>query len=178
MRDTSSTITVSPRVGVLLTQITETPDLETALWKVLSDHIDLKTRILRQRIEAFESKWGMTFEEFSARGEAETLGQDSYAYEVESDFWEWEEAETLLRHYEALQFREVTGTIAFALIEKEQRIWGIDYDPSASLRTGNRRGWHLHPAGNPSEHVEIEPLSASDIAVHLQDVLLDMETVL
>lgn len=105
MRDTSSTVTVSPRVGVLLTQITETPDLETALWKVLSEHIDLKTRILRQRIEAFESKWGMTFEEFSARCEAETLGQDSYAYEVESDFWEWEEAETLLRHYEALQSR-------------------------------------------------------------------------
>jgi hypothetical protein len=30
----------------------------------------------------------------------------------------------LLRFY----FNEVTGTIAFALIEKEQRIWGIDYD--------------------------------------------------
>ncbi|MBM4464987.1 MAG: hypothetical protein FJ014_05420 [Chloroflexi bacterium] len=66
-------------------------------------------------------------------------------------------------------FNEVTGTIAFALIEKQQRIWGIDYD--------NRRGWHLHPADNPTEHVEIEPLSVSDIAVHLQDVLLDMETV-
>ena len=83
-------------------------------------------------------------------------------------------------------FNEVTGTIAFALIEKQQRIWGIDYDPSASpstllragLRTGNRRGWHLHPVDNPTEHVEIEPLSVSDIAAHLQDVLLDMETVL
>ena len=39
---TSSTIAVSPRIGALLTQVTETPDLETALWKVLSDYIDLK----------------------------------------------------------------------------------------------------------------------------------------
>ena len=37
-------------------------------------------------------------------------------------------------------------------------------------------GWQM--ADNPTEHVEIEPLSVSDIAAHLQDVLLDMETVL
>jgi len=94
---------MSPRIGALLTQITETPDLETALWKVLSEYIDLKMRLLTQRIEEFEAKWGMTFEEFSERCEAEMLDQDAYAYEVESDSWEWEKAETLLHHYEALQ---------------------------------------------------------------------------
>jgi hypothetical protein len=47
----------------------------------------------------------MTFEEFSERCETGTLGHDPYAYEVESDFWEWEQAETLLQHYEALQSR-------------------------------------------------------------------------
>lgn len=103
MNDANPTITVSPRVGVLLTQVTETADLETALWKVLSEYIDIKTKLLRERIQAFESKWGMTFEEFSERCEAETLDQDPYAYEVESDSWEWEKAETLLQHYEALQ---------------------------------------------------------------------------
>jgi hypothetical protein len=99
----SSTITVSPRAGVLLTQVTETADLETALWKVLSEYIDLKIGFLRQRIQEFESKWGMTFDQFSERCQAENLGQDPYAYEVEHDFWEWEQAETLLRHYQALQ---------------------------------------------------------------------------
>lgn len=103
VRDTSPTVTMSPRIGALLTQITETPDLETALWKVLSEYIDLKMRLLTQRIEEFEAKWGMTFEEFSERCEAEMLDQDAYAYEVESDSWEWEKAETLLHHYEALQ---------------------------------------------------------------------------
>ncbi len=105
MRDTRPALSVSPRVGTLLTQITETPDLETALWKVLSEYVDLKIGLLRQRIQAFESKWGRTFEEFSERCEGETPGQDPYAYDVESDFWEWEKAETLLRHYEALQAR-------------------------------------------------------------------------
>jgi len=32
-------------------------------------------------------------------------------------------------------FNETTGTIAFALISGQQRIWGVDYD--------GRRGWHL-----------------------------------
>jgi len=75
------------------------------LWKILSEHIDLKVRLLRQRIRAFESRWGMTFKEFAEGCQAGTLEQDPYAYQVESDFWEWEKAETLLRHYEALQAR-------------------------------------------------------------------------
>jgi len=61
-------------------------------------------------------------------------------------------------------YNAVTGTIAFALIENQQRIWGIDCD--------NRRGWHLHPADNPTDHIGIEPLSVSDIVARLQDVLL------
>ena len=105
MNNTSATMTISPRAGVLLTKMTETPDLETALWKMLSEYTDLKTKVLRQQIEAFESKWEGTFEEFSERCQAGTLGLDPYAYEVESDFWDWEKAETLLHHYKALQIR-------------------------------------------------------------------------
>ena len=105
MNNTSATMAISPRAGVLLTKMTETPDLETALWKMLSEYTDLKTKVLRQQIEAFESKWGGTFEEFSERCQSGTLGQDPYAYEVESDFWDWEKAETLLQHYGALQIR-------------------------------------------------------------------------
>lgn len=105
MKDVGPAITVPPRLGLLLIQVTETPDLETALWKILTEHIDLKISVLRQRIEELESKWGMTFEEFAQRCQEGNLGQDPYIYEVESDFWEWEKAETLLRHYEALRPR-------------------------------------------------------------------------
>ena len=98
-----STLSVSPRIGVLLSQVAETPDLETALWEILADYIDLKMEFLKQRIQKFESKWKMTFEEFSERGQNGKLGQDAYTYEVESDFWEWEQAETLLQHYRVIQ---------------------------------------------------------------------------
>jgi len=101
--DTMSKVMVSPRIGALLTQVTEVPDLETALWKVLSEYMDLKTERLRQSIHEFETKWEMPFAEFAERCAAGTLGEDPYAYQVESDYWEWESAETLLRHYKGLQ---------------------------------------------------------------------------
>ncbi len=101
----ASKVTVSPRVGALLTQVTDLPDLEAALWKVLSDYIDLKTESIRAEIRAFESKWGMTFDEFGERCEEGTLEADPYAYDVESDYWEWEAAETLLQHYQSLEAR-------------------------------------------------------------------------
>ncbi len=64
-------------------------------------------------------------------------------------------------------FNEVTGTVAFALIEENQRIWGVDSD--------NRRGWHVHPADNPAAHIQVNPMSVSEIIACLQDVLLRRE---
>lgn len=60
-------------------------------------------------------------------------------------------------------FNQTTGTLAFALIVRQQRAWGIDYD--------NQRGWHLHPVNNPNSHVSIDPLSIPAIVAMLQDVL-------
>jgi hypothetical protein len=98
-----ASLTISPRAGNLLTQVAETADLETALWKVLSDYIDLKIQALRDEISQFESRWNMSFSEFSEKFGEGSLPVDSYTYEVESEFWNWEKAETLLQHYEALQ---------------------------------------------------------------------------
>lgn len=101
----NATITVSPRIGVVLSEVTETPDLETAMWQVLTEYIDLKTRALLERIREFETRWGMTFAEFAERMKADQLGQDPYSYEVESAYWEWEEIETLRKHYENVRVR-------------------------------------------------------------------------
>lgn len=43
-------------------------------------------------------------------------------------------------------FNEVTGTIAYALIQSGQRVFGAD----------NTGGWHLHPFDDPVRH---DPLS-------------------
>lgn len=95
---------VSPRLGVLLTQIADTSDVETALRKVLTDYLRLKIEALQIQIESFEEKWRMSFSEFAQACEEGTL-DDAYSYEVESDYWEWEEAETLLHHYDSLRER-------------------------------------------------------------------------
>jgi hypothetical protein len=105
MSSTTPTISVSPRVGALLTEVAETPDLETALWRVLSDYIELKVSSLKERSAAFEKKWDMPFGQFSDRFKAGNLDRDSYDYEVESEYWEWEKVETLLDHYTTLQSR-------------------------------------------------------------------------
>ena len=96
-------IALSPRLGELYTQAAQTPDLEAALWKVLSGYLDLKLDELGERITEFERKWDTSFEEFSQRCQEESLEKDTYSYEVEKDFWEWEKAFTLRRHYEALR---------------------------------------------------------------------------
>jgi len=59
-------------------------------------------------------------------------------------------------------FNEITSTIAFALIEEDKRIWGIDFD--------NIRGWHLHPLKNPEAHQTINHMTIEEIIKTLADV--------
>jgi len=95
-------LSVPPRLGALLAEVADTADLETALVKVVRDYIELKLTFLDARAAEFEEKWRMGFAEFAAARDAGRLGVDAHAYPVESDFWEWEEAETLRQHYRAL----------------------------------------------------------------------------
>ena len=96
-------ISMSPKLGELLVRTTQTPDLETALWQVLSEYIDLKIAALGEIIAPLENKWHMSFDEFSSRMRAGTLGQDIYSWQVEQDFWKWEQATTLLKQYESVK---------------------------------------------------------------------------
>lgn len=92
-------LTLSPRVGELLLEVTQSQDLEEAFWKVLRDYVDLKVASLSADIDQLEEKWGSTFAEFRDKT------QGDYTYEVESAFWEWERLETLRSHYQALRER-------------------------------------------------------------------------
>jgi len=96
-------VTLSPRLGGFLTKAAQTPDLETALWKVLLEYVELKREALREQVAQFEGKWEMSFEEFSRQCREGSLQADPYSWEVEQDFWAWEQAVTLLRHYETLE---------------------------------------------------------------------------
>lgn len=90
-------LTVSPQVGELLLQATQSQDLEEALHKVLREYLALKLRALSADIRRFEEQWGCSFAAFKERTKAE------YSYDVEKTFWEWEQLETLKAHYQTLQ---------------------------------------------------------------------------
>ena len=92
------------------------------------------------------------FEKVASRAEGPIA--NGYAY-LDDEFF--------LRFY----FNEVTGTMAFALIENQQRVWGVDYD--------NRRGWHIHPVDNPAAHVDTLPLSILEVVAYLEEVLAARE---
>ncbi len=96
-------ISVSPKLGELLIRTTQTPDLEAALLKVLTEYVDFKIAALSQTITELENKWHLSFDDFVQRAREGTLGQDAYSWEVEQDFWKWEQAVTLLKHYQALR---------------------------------------------------------------------------
>ncbi len=86
-------------------EITQTPDVDMAMRKILSEYLELKIKQLQEKIKTFEDKWGLSFEEFSGKCQNKSLNQDVYSYEVEGDFWEWERLETLKKHYCELKSR-------------------------------------------------------------------------
>lgn len=105
MNMTTNAPTISPRAGLLLTQLTKTEDFDTALWMLLQDYLELKIQTLAADDAVYVQKWGMSFAEFQRRLEANALEQDAYAYSVEQDFWAWEKIETLRLYYGELRAR-------------------------------------------------------------------------
>ncbi|MDK2897757.1 MAG: hypothetical protein PWP04_1877 [Candidatus Atribacteria bacterium] len=94
---------ISPKPGELLIKTTKVGDIDYALEKVFKEYVDLKLKDFDMKIKEFENKWKMDFNEFKTRLEEGPLPQDSYSFEVEQDFWEWEEVESLKTHYESLK---------------------------------------------------------------------------
>jgi len=94
---------ISPKLGELLIKTTGSSDIDNAFEKVFSEYIELKLKDLKKTSESFQNKWGMCFEDFKEKIRTGALTKDSYAFDVEKDFWLWEEAETLKKHYETQQ---------------------------------------------------------------------------
>ena len=93
---------VSPKLGEFLVKATRSKDIDDAFRRVFSDYPVLKIASLAETSESFKRKWGMDFDEFQKNFKDGALKKDTYAFDTERDFWEWEEAETLKRHYETL----------------------------------------------------------------------------
>lgn len=94
---------MSPKLGEILIKTTHSKDLDDALNKIFSEYIELKLKTLQETITIFQKKWNMNFEEFKRHFKDGTLTKDVYTFNVEKDFWQWEEVETLKRHYEEIK---------------------------------------------------------------------------
>jgi hypothetical protein len=101
MGEAGQAMHVSSRIDALLSHVGGKPTVATALLDALTKHIERKTHTLRQCVHTFESKWEMSFEEFSERVNAGKLTRLSF--DVECDFQAWKQAVTLLKHYQSLR---------------------------------------------------------------------------
>jgi hypothetical protein len=95
--------TISPKLGEFLIKTTKEKDIDNAFQKVFTEYLELKLEDLEETIDAFQKKWGMSFNEFKERFKSRTLEKDAYSFDVEHDFWQWEESETLKKHYKELR---------------------------------------------------------------------------
>ena len=95
-------ISLSPKLSNLLIQTTKANDIESALQSILSEYIPMKIQDLENKQKVFESKWDGDFSQFQEKIKSNTLGKDPYSYEVESEYWEWEDTLTLLEHYQSI----------------------------------------------------------------------------
>jgi hypothetical protein len=80
---------ISPQLLKALTDITGEIQLNSALRTVTRDAIAHRLGLMAKQLHALQQKYGMPFEEFESRFQAEELPRP-YGYEVEQDYLEWE----------------------------------------------------------------------------------------
>ncbi len=85
--------TIPRAVHRALQKITHEPRFDVALSIAVKDLLRLRLKEVTQQRETYEAKYGMSFQVFRAKFQAEEI-PDQYSYAVEKDYWEWEAAVT------------------------------------------------------------------------------------
>ena len=96
---------MSAKLSEALVRATLARDISDAFNRIFTEFLDLKLNQLESIIKGFQKKWGSTFEEFKQDIKENRLKEDAHSYNVENDFWQWEEAATLKDHYEDIKTR-------------------------------------------------------------------------
>ena len=94
---------ISPKVGEFLIKTTGSKDIDDAFSRVLLEYLELKLKYLVEIINDFQKKWEMNFDEFKKRSKEGMLKKDVYSFDTERDYRQWEEAETLKKHYDEMK---------------------------------------------------------------------------
>ena len=94
---------MSAKLSEALVKTTLARDINDAFNKVFTEFLDLKLNQLDLIVKGFQKKWNTTFEEFKKNIQENKLKEDAHSYSVENDFWQWEEAVTLKKHYDGIK---------------------------------------------------------------------------
>ena len=90
---------MSAKLSDALVKTTSARDVNDAFNKVFTEYLELKLEQLHRVVEKFQLKWGMSFVDFKRKIKENALESETYSFDTENDFWQWEEAETLKEHY-------------------------------------------------------------------------------
>ena len=90
----SGMTTVSAIVLEALTTLEPEGDADAKITKVVEEALVRRLNHYQYVDRRLKQKYGMTFAQFR---DGQTVQQKGYAFEVESDFWEWELAEDGIR---------------------------------------------------------------------------------
>lgn len=84
---------ISKSTAKLLKDLTGEPRLDTAVKIAVKDSLIHRLEDIDPKIKEFEKTYGMEFESFQEAWENDEI-EDKYSYDVESDYWKWEELVT------------------------------------------------------------------------------------
>jgi len=91
-----------PKIALkALTELTGQVQLDIALMMTLKDAIEHRLEKINTALRAYEQKYGMTFQEFEAKGRSGEL-PDRFSFEVERDYFEWDGLLTRKRKLEEI----------------------------------------------------------------------------
>ncbi len=82
----------------ILMELTGEPRIELAIVDLLKDAIEHRIEKIEKEIKNYEKKYGMSFEKFKTKFEKEEI-ENSYSYEIEMDYLEWEGLISRLKKY-------------------------------------------------------------------------------
>lgn len=90
---------ISAETAKLLKDLTGATDLDAAVLIAVEDVLEHRLESIEDEIAELHDRYGMDFDAFQAAWEEGDI-QDRHSYDVERDYWRWEELVTRRRRVE------------------------------------------------------------------------------
>jgi len=94
-------MTLATNISKTLLELTGEPRAEVAIYELMKDAVEHRIEKIETEMKKLEDKYRMTFKDFMEKFQKEEI-PDSYGYNVESDYLEWEGLISRLNKYKSL----------------------------------------------------------------------------